>query len=465
MTLMAQRHMLPAAAAPAPVRFDARVRIAAGILLWASLVLVTGMWVAGGGIQDLAAWDSALNSLGRITGLVASDLLLVQVLLIARIPVLERAFGQDRILRQHRVVGFTSLSLMLAHIVLNTWGYAGGALAALPGTFWELTTTFPGMLLAVAGALSLVMVAVTSLKAARRRLRYESWHLLHLYAYLGAGLALPHQLWTGQQFLDSTVATVYWWSLWALAAGSVLVFRAGLPLVRTMRHQLRVTSVVPEGDGVASVYMTGRQMAHLPADAGQFFIWRFLGREGWTRGNPYSLSAAPDGRSLRISIKSLGDNSSRTISLRPGTRVALEGPYGRLSGRARTQRKVVLIGAGIGIAPLRALAEGLDYDPGEAVLLHRFTAHPVFQQEFAVLAQERGLAVTYLPGPRRSPHSWLGASLGGLDDVAALQHLVPDLVERDVFVCGPEAWTQSVRRAALAAGLPGDQFHVENFGW
>ena len=64
--------------------------------------------------------------LGRLTGLVASDLLLVQVLLMARVPVLERAFGQDRLARRHRVVGFTSFSLMLAHVVLITWGYAAG---------------------------------------------------------------------------------------------------------------------------------------------------------------------------------------------------------------------------------------------------------------------------------------------------------------------------------------------------
>jgi len=465
MTLTVQREAGPVVAALAPARFDARVRMAAVVLLWASLAVVTYLWIAGGGIRDLAVWDSALNSAGRIAGLVASDLLLVQVLLIARIPVLERALGQDRILRQHRIIGFTSFSLMAAHIVLNTWGYAGGALAAIPGTFWELVTTYPGMLLAVAGTACLVLVVGTSLKAARRRLRYESWHLLHLYAYLGAGLALPHQLWTGQQFLDSTLATVYWWSFWALAAGSVLVFRVAVPFVRTMRHQVRVTSVVAEGDGVASVYMTGRDLRHLSVDAGQFFIWRFLGRDGWSRGNPYSLSAAPDGRSLRISVKALGDNSARTNSLRRGTRVAFEGPYGRLSGRARTRPKVAFIGAGIGIAPLRALAEGMAYEPGGAVLLHRYTSHPVFQQEFAVLARERGLAVMYLPGSRRSPQSWLGAAAGDLDDVAALQHLVPDLTDRDVFVCGPPDWTESVRRAALAAGLPEGQFHVENFGW
>jgi ferredoxin-NADP reductase len=238
-----------------------------------------------------------------------------------------------------------------------------------------------------------------------------------------------------------------------------------LPLWRTSRHDLRVTSVVAEGDGVTSVYMKGRAMDRLRVDAGQFFIWRFLGREGWSRGNPYSLSAAPDGRSLRISVKALGDNSARTPSITRGTAVQVEGPYGRLSQRARTQQKVAFIGAGVGIAPLRALAEGLDYFDGDAVMLYRFTDSAIFQREFAVLARERGLAVNYLAGSRRSPDSWLGAGAGGLSDVEALQHLVPDLAERDVFVCGPQPWTDSVRRCALAAGLPAHQFHVECFGW
>ena len=41
---------------------------------------------------------------------------------------------------------------------------------------------------------------------------------------------------------------------------AVLVWRVGLPLYRTLRHGLRVTSVVPEGDGVVSVYLTGRDL-------------------------------------------------------------------------------------------------------------------------------------------------------------------------------------------------------------
>src|SRR3954466_2110963 len=150
---------------------------------------------------------------------------------------------------------------MLAHLVLITWGYAAGQLSRTPATLWELVVDYPGMLLAVAGTACLVMVVVTSVRAARRRLRYESWHLLHLYAYLGVGLALPHQLWTGQEFLASPAATVFWWGLWGLTAAALLGRRVGLPLWRSIRHRLTVTSVVREDDGIVSVYLTGRRLA------------------------------------------------------------------------------------------------------------------------------------------------------------------------------------------------------------
>jgi ferredoxin-NADP reductase len=237
---------------------------------------------------------------------------------------------------------------------------------------------------------------------------------------------------------------------------------------RNLRHGLRVASVVPEADGIVSVYLTGRGLHRLRAEAGQFFTWRFLGRRGWTRANPYSLSAAPDGRSLRITVQAVGDGSASTFSLRPGTRVLVEGPYGRLGARARTRRKVALIGAGVGITPLRALAEGLPYERDEAVVLHRYTSQPLFGAEFDVLASERGLEVLDLPGHRRDPGSWLGDGVGPVDrvdDLTALRYWVPDITERDVFVCGPQRWTDLVVASLLAAGLSPDQLHLENFAW
>jgi hypothetical protein len=142
----------------------------------------------------------------------------------------------------------------------------------------------------------------------------------------------------------------------------------------------------------------------------------------------------------------------------------MEGPYGRLPVRPRTGRRIALIGAGVGVAPLRALAEALPYAPGDAVLLQRASREPLFVEELDALAAERGLAVVPLTGPRR-PDSWLGTEAGPLDDLALLRDWVPDIADRDVYVCGPPGWTAAVRRTLAAAGLPAARLHVEDFAW
>jgi predicted ferric reductase len=386
-----------AASSAAPARLDKDaavdrvVHMVAVTALWFGLLVITYWWVADGGVTDLAHWVSGLTSLSRLAGLWAADLLLIQVLLMSRLPPLEHAFGRDRLARTHRVVGLLSCYLMITHIVVIISGYASGRWSAMLLTIWELITAYGGVLLAVAGTACLIMVVVSSLKAARRRLRYESWHLLHLYGYLGVGLALPHQLWTGQEFLQSPAATVYWWSLWGATAAAVVVWRIWLPLWRSARYRLRVVGVLQESSDVFSVYLTGHRLDRLPLRAGQFINVRFLSRPGWTRANPFSLSIAPNGHTLRITAKILGEGSARLAHLRPGTRVLFEGPYGRLSSRVRTQRKLVLAGAGVGITPLRALAEGLDYAPGEAIMLQRYTAEPLFERELEILAAKKGL--------------------------------------------------------------------------
>ena len=290
MTAVARRPAPPAVSAPAtpsggaPAAYRPRApawwRDTVGVLTWASMLVVVALWVAGGNVQDLTGWGTGLTAVGRLTGLVASDLLLVQVLLMARIPLVERVYGQDELARRHRLVGFWSVNLMLAHIVVVTVGYAVQARTNLFAEAWDLVVDYPGILLAVAGAALLVLVAVTSIRKARRRLRYESWHLLHLYAYLGVGLALPHQLWAGQEFMSSTAASVYWWTLWGAAAGAVLVWRVGIPLYRNVIHRLQVVEVVRESHETVSVVMTGRRLDRLPVVAGQFFVWRFLDAPG-----------------------------------------------------------------------------------------------------------------------------------------------------------------------------------------
>jgi predicted ferric reductase len=385
----------------------------------------------------------------------------------ARVPWVERSFGQDRLARWHRLVGFTSFHLLLAHVVLITIGYAVAARDGVLAQAWSLVTTYPGMLLATAALALLVLVVVTSVRAARRRLRYESWHLLHLYAYLGFGLALPHQLWTGADFIQSATARAYWWTLYLAAAGCVLVFRIGLPLWRTLRHRIVVERVVAEAPGVTSVHLRGRDLHRLPVRAGQFFVWRFLDGPGWSRAHPYSISAPPSPDRMRLTVKDLGDGSARAAALRPGTRVAIEGPYGRLTGEAYRGGGVTMLASGVGVTPLVGLLWELSFPPGDAVLVYRASsaADLAFRAELDGLAARRGVRIHYLLGPRALRPSWVPRDASHLSDVDALRRLSPQVASHDVFVCGPDKWADAALSAARGAGVAGDRLHYERFSW
>lgn len=439
---------------------------AATATIWLTSLFVVALWVAGGGITAVFGVNAeTLTTLGRLTGLVSANLLLYQVLLMARIPLFERGFGRDSMTRMHRFVGFWSFWLLAAHIILLAVGYAATAEINPFLQVWEFFWDYSGMLLANVGTLLILLVVVTSIRRARRKLRYESWHLLHLYAYLGVGLALPHQLWTGADFLSSPLATAYWWTLWAAAAASVLVFRVGVPLLRSSRHRIRVSAVQPDGDSGVTVMMTGRQLHRLGARAGQSFIWRFAAGPGWTRGHPFSLSAAPSHDGLRISARIVGDGSHRLTTLRPGTRVLIEGPYGHMTGDVRTGTKLLMIGAGAGVAPLISLLQEQPYAPGEATLITRdhIDSGALCREAIDHLIATRGLRHAALNGRRALHPAWLPASHDSWRGPDYLRAIAPDLDVYDVYVCGPVPWMHAITKDLRAAGVAAARIHSEAF--
>jgi predicted ferric reductase len=446
----------------------ARVRIFCTVAFWASLALVTVVWVSNdSAAQMISKSPQGLFAYpGRLAGLLSSDLMLAQVFLMARIPAIERAYGRDKIVRIHRVVGFTSLNLMLVHIALLALGYSlRDDITLFESVVW-MVTEWRGMALATAGTLLLILVGFTSARAARRRLRYHTWHLLHLYTFLGMGLVIPHEIWTGSDLrpLWMQICLV---GLYLSALASLMIFRVVLPISRNRRHRLVVDRVVEESEGNYSVYLRGNDLQRLQARAGQFCMWRFKDGPGWTRENPYALSAAPNGDTLRITAKEVGPNSMRIRALLPGTPVLFEGPYGRFTGEARQGRKLTLMASGIGITPVRALLEDLDYEPGQAVLIYRAASEKdfVFRQELDELARRRGVRTVYLPGHRRrTKASWQSENTAS-DDHVALLELVPDLVEHDVFVCGPDSWAEAAGSAALRAGVPARNINIERFAF
>lgn len=425
-------------------------------------LLIAAMWVRHGGLNELGAPGGAITAAGQLTALFGTYLVLLQLVLMSRSPWLDQLFGMDRLAAAHRWVGFGCVWLLVAHGMLTTVGYAFGDGTSVVSEAWTLVTTYPFVLWAVVGLGLFIAVAVSSMRAARRRLSYETWHAIHLYAYLAVALTFAHQLVVGADFADDPVARLYWIGLYVATAATIVVFRFGQPARVSLRHRLRVGNVVREGPGVVSIYLTGRDLDRLAIRSGQYLVCRFLTRDGWWRGHPFSISAAPNGDWLRVTVKDLGDDTNRLQRLKVGTPVFVEGPYGALTGARRTRSRVLLVAGGIGITPLRALLEELPTRPGEMTLVYRARRAEdlVFRSELDAIAATNGATVHYIVGRRGTwemPTEPLGpASLGAL---------VPDVASRDVYVCGPTSMMTTVQRSLRVLGVPAAQIHSERFAY
>ncbi|MEU2773005.1 ferric reductase-like transmembrane domain-containing protein [Streptomyces sp. NPDC007162] len=450
MTTVDERRTAPAAPAVATRRSPAAAVLTA---LWAGAAAVLALWWSDtGSIVGAAGW---LTGAGRMAGLLCGYACAVLVALMARVPLLEVRVGSDRVARWHAMAGRYTVCLLVAHVVLILTGYAAQDHAPVVREAVDVVLHYPEMLKATAGTAILFAVGITSARAVRRRTSYEFWYYVHLLTYAAVFLAFGHQLALGNDLNGKPVATAFWYALYLGAAALVLWFRVLAPVRLNLRHRLRVESVQQEAPGVYSVVIRGRRIGELGAQAGQFFRWRFFGGDGmgWT-STPYSLSAPPRGDLLRITVKALGDHSAAVPLLRPGTRVWAEGPYGSLTADRATGRRSLLIAAGVGVTPLRALFETL---PGEVTLLYRArTAEDLaLGGELEAIARWRGARVLYaLNGPRGERPALTPE---------ALRASFPGLAAHDVYICGPHGFAQEMYGALRAAGVPDRRIHHESF--
>jgi predicted ferric reductase len=419
-------------------------------------VLIAAMWLRHGGLAR-----DPLTNLGEVTALAGTYAALLGVLFASRAPWLDQVVGSDRLRAVHRVLGFVSVWAIGAHAVLSTLAFAGGSLGNVVPTLSSLINTIPGMLGALVGMALFVVVAVTSVGAARRHLSYESWHGIHLYAYFAVAFGFLHQLTIGTDFAADPLAVAVWVVLYAAAFVPLLVHRVAWPIFTTLRHRPRVAAIVPEADGIFSLYVEGRDLDRLAARAGQFFVIRALTRSDWMHGHPFSISAAPNGAWLRFTIKEFGEGTRALRELRPGTPLLLEGPYGAMHSARRTGRRLLLVAGGIGIAPIRAMAEAFDFGPGEMDLVYRARdpQDVALRRELEALAVRRGFRLHLVTGRRGEP----GVATDPLGPVE-LARLIPDAADRDIYLCGPNALMECTRSALLSLGANPAQINLELFG-
>ena len=437
-------------------------RVSLAGISWAAWVagigmgLTIAMQVSTLHMHDINTVYGAVLSLSRLAALVGTYLSVIGIFLIARIPVVEKSIGHDQLVIWHRNLGPWSLYLIGAHFFLVVVGYAGQDQMTLAQEIWRMLNDFAWMWWALAGFVLMIQAGITSYKKARAKYSYETWWILHVLTYGAVASAFMHQIQNGQMFIEHPLNRAYWIGLYVLMAFSVVWCRILMPVARSLRHDLRVESVVEESPDVYSVIMKGRNLAKLGAEGGQFFEWRFLTRGHFLVAHPYSLSAAPSARYMRITVKGLGDHSRSLATIKSGTRVLIEGPYGVFRAGQAHSKRVVLIGGGIGVTPVRALLDEFK-NSVQIDFIYRASREEdlALKGELDQIAAESGgsTRVHYMVGSRRE-HPM---------DAAHLLSVVPKVRDSDIYICGPKALVAAVVQAAHDLGMSADRVHHEEF--
>ncbi len=421
------------------------------IVAWAGLAASLVVWWLDTPSGSINNRGELLIQAGRVVGLTAGYLLLVQVLLRSRVGLLERWVGTELLTRWHREFGAVLLLCVLAHSALILVGYSILDKASLLGELNVLMDEYEDMTSAIVAAAILVAIALLAIRGIKNLLPYEVWKALHLSSYLVLLFAYGHQLADGQQLFRPGFARYYWIGLYLAVIGCLVWGRAVAPLWLNLRQQFTVAEVVEEGPDAISIYLTGRRLGSA-GRAGQFYRWRFLTGRLWIQAHPFSLSAAAHGRWLRLTVKVVGKHTEELRDLRPGVRVWAQGPMGSFTAVRRTRGRALLIAGGIGIAPIRALLEELPL--GAAVIYRASTADDVLlRAELDRIAEARHADVWYVLGARDDPAP--RAMLTG----SGMLQIVPDVARRDVYLCGPPGFVQACRRALRGAGVPRRQLH------
>jgi predicted ferric reductase len=402
-------------------------------------------------------------ALGRLAGLLLGSGVLLQLVLVSRLPWIEPSVGSDRLHRLHRRLGFVIGSVFLSHPVLLTLGYARRNQVSVSQQFMEFAADWRTAL-AMAAFVVIALIVTASTPIVRRRLTYETWHVSHLAMYIALGLASLHQA-NGTEIAGQRWWAYYWVAVHAVVISCLVVFRAGRPIFRSARHRFRIDRIVTESDDVTSVYLTGRQLNRFRFRPGQYANVVFLSKGRWSP-HPFSFSAAPNGQFLRVSIKAAGDFTDRVRELALGTVVLLEGPLGAFTAE-QPRDKYLMVAGGIGITPIRALIESLAEAGRDIVLLYSVKSAKdlVFASELQALTSHCHFILSRDSQNREGTESGETnvAHERGRIDLRMLTRLVPDVQGREVFICGPKPMMKAVAAALGVLQVRESSIHYELF--
>lgn len=448
--------------------FRQRKLISASFVLLLSLILLfigVSWWSSSSDYVRSGEVALLLIAAGRLVGLIGVLFALLQFILMARLPILERAFGQDKLSRLHRITGYVTFTLVALHPALIVNGNALLTGKGVPGQYIFMIQTYNDLIFAAIASLSLYALVFSSIWIVRKHLRYEWWRTVHFLSYAFISLAFLHQIELGTTITSQRVFNYFWLCLYFGVAAVFGYYRILRPVLQYKKYRFKVARVVAESPSVTSVYITGRGMEAFKWKSGQFALFTFLQKGIPLQAHPFSISWAPQSRDeIRITVKSVGDFTNTLKNLVLGTRVIVQGPFGVFGQQVEDEKQVLLVAGGIGITPLRALFERYARHGRDVILLYAVQKPEdfVLKTELDDIADSFSNANVIYLCENPAGHS---SVVKGRIDASILHEYAPNIPGRRAFVCGPVGMMNAVKKLLIEAHMPEEKIFSERFSF
>jgi len=416
-----------------------------------NILIILGFWYFNN--QSQLTGGSLYNALGRIFGLIGTYLFLIQILLISKVKFIEKTYGHDKLTRIHHFNGIIAFILLFLHGLFLVMGYK---LIAKISFLSQLTKFIGGDEIgsAILALLILIIVIMLSITFSKIKIKYEWWYLTHLFTYLIIILAFSHQIENGMDLYSNNIFLVYWYILYIFIFGLLIIYRFLIPINNYFKHRFKVIKVIKENKNITSIYISGKDLNKYKFDGGQFGIFRFLDNSFY-QAHPFSFSKAYNGKEIRLSIKNLGDFTSKVKDIKIGTPIIIEGPFGVFTKKQIKYKNVVLIAGGIGITPIRSLLEDLSTTD----ISKNITVIYSIKEENEIIFKDELSSIQ-----KNKIYYHLSSKEGHLSE-DKLRSIILNPTQTDVFICGPSSMTESIIKILRKIGVNKKRIHFERFSF
>ena len=426
----------------------------------ALVVAVALVWLVG-----RPAGEPTAAYIGQWLGAEAILLLSIGLVLISTLPWVEVWFdGIDRAAIWHRRVAITGLVLLAPHVLMSSnpdgtaLGGPLGAIGAIGMIALALWAILPRWQSVVPGPLRGIVVAARDAAGLRELRRifggYERWRALHRLTGLFVAAGFAHGVLDGTPFGDAPLLR---WSYVAVGGIGVAfyVYRELLARFFLSLHDYEVDAVKAIDHDLVEIVLRplGRHMDFIP---GQFAMVYLEGKDGWHR-HPFTIASAPREGVIRVTVKALGDYTSRLHELiEPGMPAVIGGPHGRFNHVKGTARQVWIAG-GVGVAPFLSWLRALDAPLEQRVdFFYTSVGAAPFAEEILAIAEAQDRLRVHLIDSHED---------GRLTPTQILASVGAPADELSVFMCGPQGMLSAFTAQFRAAGIPSRRMHREYFDW